>query len=295
MLMRAGTIVGLILAVTAADDATAADILPPLRVSAETSPARHNGERVLRIRSLLLRRVYGRLTVSCNGCPRWATPIRMTRPSPTSRRYTGMNWLLRGGRSIRITVERSGSVGRFVRLTIRGREGRLRLVYQDSGCLASRKPTRCAASEPGPTPGQSVPIQPPAPPAPAPASPPPRPPPRMAVATDDITINCTSTGQLCSPAYSRVVQTEGMLGLQFQNTDQACSELKVHVRLGNGQDAYVSEPLAAGKSFAYAFAPNVPAGTYTVVLQGEGMVSGCNTGQLYSWGGKLTITTTVPG
>jgi hypothetical protein len=172
--------------------ASAARVVPLPSVSATSGEAIQDGKMVVRVRTLLIQRLYGVrkhpkwLIVSCNRCQRLRTPIVKDYPTPTSKLFAGVNWLLREGRGFRVTVVRPGHVGRFVRLIARRRGARLRLSYRDSGCVDSRRRTvRCPRGSERVAPGRPVPQppsanQPSAPPPgeqPVVVAPPPPPPP----------------------------------------------------------------------------------------------------------------------
>jgi hypothetical protein len=132
------------------------------RVSAETTVTTYRGVSTLRVRSLLVRELHGTLRVTCNRCRRLTTKIRVTRPTTTSKRFAGVNWLLGRGRVIRVAVTRKGYTGRFLLLAARTR-GKRGLIFRTSGCLDRRRRTvRCPRGTPQPAPGAAVPAAPPA-------------------------------------------------------------------------------------------------------------------------------------
>lgn len=166
-----------LIAAFAVADARAA-ALPLPRVDGETDEIRSLGRPALVVRSFLVRRVHGKLTVRCNRCPRRVGPrTRLTRPSPTSRRFAGVNWILRGGRAVKVIVRRRGSIGRYLLVTAQRRKGQLVLGYKESGCL-NRYGNRviCPRGTPAPQPQQLVQSTPATPPPPAPGTAPPAPP-----------------------------------------------------------------------------------------------------------------------
>jgi len=132
---RLGFLVGLltftlIVSFTVAD--AQAPVLTVPRVKATTSVIRHQGHHALLLRSLLVTRVHGTIRVGCNKCLRRVGRYRETRPSRTSRRFSNVNWILLRGRAVRVTVVRRGWIGRYLLLTARRRNGRLRLGYKGS-------------------------------------------------------------------------------------------------------------------------------------------------------------------
>ncbi len=101
---------------------------------------------------------------------------------------------------------------------------------------------------------------------------------------------CTSQGQLCSPTVSYPVSTAGFLHVSYQ-ANRGCSSIMLHVIL-NGAEHWVSPPVAPDQDAGFTF-PRLPPGAYTLELQAEGIVGGCNTGRLLSWGGSVTIRTSA--
>jgi len=165
--------IGLIAGFAVADASAA--VVPLPRISPETEEIRSGGRPALVVRTLLVRRVHGKLTVSCNRCPREVGPTRRTRPNRTSRRFTGVNWILRRGRAVKLTVVRKDRIGRYLLLTAQRRKGRLDLGYKESGCLnRHRNRVLCPRGTPQPQPKLVVQPSPPAAPSPpAPGAPPP--------------------------------------------------------------------------------------------------------------------------
>lgn len=163
---RAGVLAVALVAAFAVADAVAATVPVP-RVSAQTETMRFRGSPTIVVRSLLVSRIHGRLTVSCHrGCRRLLGPHGEQRQSKTSKRFWGVNWILRAGRVVKVTVTRRGRLGRFLLLSAKRRNGRLRLVFKRSGCLnRHRKRIRCPRGRSQP-PGRVVPTPTTAPPNP---------------------------------------------------------------------------------------------------------------------------------
>ena len=114
------------------------------------------------VRSVLVRRIHGALRVSCNKCLRLVGRIRTTRPSRTSKRFSGVNWILSAGRVVKVSVKQPRRIGRFLLLSAKRRKGRLRLVYKESGCLNSRgAQRRCPSGTKAVPPASPVPVIPP--------------------------------------------------------------------------------------------------------------------------------------
>lgn len=161
-----------------------APVLTLPRVKATTSQIRHQGRPAVLLRSLLVTRIHGSLRVGCNKCLRRVGQSRDTRPSRTSRRFSNVNWILQGRRTVRVTVLRRGWIGRYLLLSARRHKGRLRLGYKASGCVNRRlRIVRCPRGTQPPKPPVVVPT--PAPPKPPPPPPPP-PPPVVAVCSDGL-------------------------------------------------------------------------------------------------------------
>jgi hypothetical protein len=177
---RSGMLTIALIAAFAVADAQAAVVALP-RVSAETEEIRSAGRPAMVLHSLLVRRVHGKLTVRCNRCRRLVGLIRVRRTSPTTKRYSGVNWILRGGRAVKLTVVRRGRIGRYLLLTAKRQDGLMILGYKASGCLdRHRNRVLCPRDVPPVQPGQVVPPQetlqqPTPPPPPQPVTPAPRP------------------------------------------------------------------------------------------------------------------------
>jgi len=189
---RASVLAALLIAAFAVADAAAA-VVPLPRIDATTKEIRSGDRAAIVVRTLLVRRIHGKLTVRCNRCRRVVGQIRIRRPSSTSKRFTGVNWILRGGRAVKVTVVRRGRIGRYLLLTAQRRNGRLDLAYKESGCLNRfRNRVLCPRGTPPPQPEQvvqSTPVTPtaPGPPPPAPPTAPsgPSAPPPPAASTSD--------------------------------------------------------------------------------------------------------------
>jgi hypothetical protein len=112
--------------------------------------------------------------------------------------------------------------------------------------------------------------------------------------TQTILVNCSSTGQLCTPAYSTPVTAPQAANLQVQFTVSAvhCSPIRVTFTVDGVSRAttpFIAPPLSVASTGAVDLGP-VSAGPHTLTVQAEGQVAGCNFGRLESWGGPLVIT-----
>jgi len=186
---RAAALTFALIAAFAVVEAQAA-VVPLPRLSAETHESRFGGRSVLVVRSMLVRRVHGSLSVRCNRCRRLVGRIRVSRPSATSKRFSGVNWILRGSRAVKVTVVRRDQIGRYLLLTAQRRKGRLGLAYKESGCLDGRRDRLLCprgtpqprmneavvplTPQPQPQTGQPVPSTPPPPPPTTPVAPAPK-------------------------------------------------------------------------------------------------------------------------
>ena len=113
-------------------------------------------------------------------------------------------------------------------------------------------------------------------------------------------VNCTSSGQLCSPAYSIPLKANTPIRVKFTANPYHCSSIRVHL-LVDGVEKHVSEwlgwpkapapfntlPLATGEIDL----GSVGSGNHTLGVQAEGQVSGCNKGVLGAWSGTVVFTT----
>jgi hypothetical protein len=101
--LRAGVLALALIAASAVAEARAA-VVPLPRLSAQTGESRSGGRPALVVRSMLVQRIHGSLSVRCNHCRRLVGRIRISRPSPTSKRFSGVNWILPGSRAVKVTV-----------------------------------------------------------------------------------------------------------------------------------------------------------------------------------------------
>jgi uncharacterized protein (TIGR03437 family) len=104
-----------------------------------------------------------------------------------------------------------------------------------------------------------------------------------------ISVTCTSTGQLCTPSYSTVINVPqpGVLNLTYTTPSDPCATWRVHfyadgVQLGTS--GFLPPGVMTGP-----IPDNVTAGNHTIMLQAEGQAGGCDTGTLAAWGGTLSI------
>jgi hypothetical protein len=104
-----------------------------------------------------------------------------------------------------------------------------------------------------------------------------------------IAITCTSSGQLCTPAFTTPVSTGGQLQVAYTASAGHCSNIAAHF-LVDGVELAVTPFLTPGQTSAtFTLSPVAP-GAHTLGVQGEGQVGGCNVGSLAGWGGSVQIT-----
>jgi hypothetical protein len=110
--------------------------------------------------------------------------------------------------------------------------------------------------------------------------------------TQNVLINCTSAGQLCSPPAQIPFSTPRAANLQLRLVlgPLACSPVRFFVSVDNAlriTTAFAATPGALLGPFDLG---NVTAGAHSVSLQGEGQTSGCNFGRVLSWAAEATLT-----
>lgn len=103
---------------------------------------------------------------------------------------------------------------------------------------------------------------------------------------------CTGDGQVCAPVFTTSVQTSGTLRVNFTASNKHCSDIRVRI-FTDPSSYYTAGPLGPGQSTGWFLLGPVPAGIALVNIEAEGIVGGCNSGQLSSWGGTLRVETSV--
>jgi hypothetical protein len=103
-------------------------------------------------------------------------------------------------------------------------------------------------------------------------------------------VDCSSSGQLCNNVFSQSVGTISNLRVQYVALSTHCSNVAAHI-LVDGVERAVTAFLTPGQASGFFNVGPVTAGSHVVTLQGEGVVSGCNTGTLQNWGGTMDVTT----
>jgi aerobic-type carbon monoxide dehydrogenase small subunit (CoxS/CutS family) len=111
--------------------------------------------------------------------------------------------------------------------------------------------------------------------------------------TGQFGVNCTSTGELCSPAEKLKfkLQHPGTLtSVKYTTAATHCSTVQVHVLL-NGHEVAKTGVLAAGAASEKLTTHIALAkGKNKLGFKAQGFVNGCNVGRVVSWGGAVTVT-----
>ena len=115
--------------------------------------------------------------------------------------------------------------------------------------------------------------------------------------TGQFVVNCTSSGQRCSPkkklAFS-LGRTGTLTSIRYTAAATHCSSTLLRVfrkgrqiaKTGRLEPGETSERLVTHIALAK--------GLTTLSFQAQGFVGGCNTGYVGSWGGKITVAVKVP-
>jgi hypothetical protein len=102
-------------------------------------------------------------------------------------------------------------------------------------------------------------------------------------------VDSPGAGQLSSGIYNHSVTTgAGPIEAEYTASPGHCSNVIMHFLLDGTEEA-VSGVLAAGASTGFVSLGTVAEGNHVVGLQAEGVVSGCNTGDLANWGGTGAV------
>jgi hypothetical protein len=131
-------------------------------------------------------------------------------------------------------------------------------------------------------------------------TPTPTPTPTVTPIVRNFTVTCTNSGQLCSPLFytSITVEAPSLLEVQYITASTHCASIRVHFWL-NGNKVFTSDFLgwrgvdSLPRATAFINLGVVPAGQHSLGLQGEGQVSGCNSGDVGSWGGAYALRVTL--
>ena len=115
--------------------------------------------------------------------------------------------------------------------------------------------------------------------------------------TGQFVVNCTSSGQRCSPPKRltfRLARAGTLTSLKYTTAATHCSALVLRV-FRSGRQIAKTGRLEAGESTERLVTRiGLAKGATTLSFQAQGFVGGCNTGFVGSWGGKITATVRVP-
>ena len=115
--------------------------------------------------------------------------------------------------------------------------------------------------------------------------------------TGQFVVNCTSSGQRCSPK-KKLTFTLGRNGtltlIKYTAAATHCSTILLRVFRKGRQIAKTGrlEPGETSERLVTQIA--LTKGVTTLGFQAQGFVGGCNTGYVGSWGGKITVSVKVP-
>jgi hypothetical protein len=105
-------------------------------------------------------------------------------------------------------------------------------------------------------------------------------------------ITAATCTQVSGPLYTVNVTTTGTLRVQYNASAGHCSDVRARIQV-DGIERGVTALLTAGQSSRFIDVGPESSCAHTVALQGEGRVSGCNTGTLAGWGGTMDVTTST--
>jgi hypothetical protein len=112
--------------------------------------------------------------------------------------------------------------------------------------------------------------------------------------TFPVSVTCAHSGETCTPTFSTPI-TVGVVGpiqLSFAFAPTACSDVEVIMSV-DSTPVFTTAFLTPGQNAMFTTG-SISAGAHTVALQGIGEVGGCNTGNLVSWAGTLTVSSASP-
>ncbi len=102
---------------------------------------------------------------------------------------------------------------------------------------------------------------------------------------------CTGGGQLCNNMATFTVDVSvagGAPRVRFHPGSYTCSNFRIHY-LVDGTEVTVTGFVGPGQTTGFFNLGPMSAGTHTVGMVAEGEVSGCNVGNLVSWGGRARV------
>lgn len=104
--------------------------------------------------------------------------------------------------------------------------------------------------------------------------------------TQSVSVNCTSDGQVCSPAASGSLSftNSSFVSVRFQTSAGHCSDVSVQFSGAiNGTTGF----LTAGAISPVIEERHFEAGDYSYTMAATGRTGGCNVGRLASWSGTV--------
>src|SRR5262245_54947253 len=114
--------------------------------------------------------------------------------------------------------------------------------------------------------------------------------------TGQFVVNCTSKGQVCSPAKKLQLtppKSGTVTSVRYTTPPTHSSAVAVQI-VRDGKVLATSPRLEAGvRSVQFNPHISVPKGTSNLKFRAKGFLGGCNTGRVGSWGGKITVTVTL--
>lgn len=115
--------------------------------------------------------------------------------------------------------------------------------------------------------------------------------------TGQFVVNCTSSGQRCSPK-KKLTFTLGRNGtltsIKYTAAATHCSSALLRVFRKGRQIAKTGRLEPGETSERLVTHIGLTKGVTTLRFQAQGFVGGCNTGYVGSWGGKITVAVKVP-
>jgi hypothetical protein len=101
---------------------------------------------------------------------------------------------------------------------------------------------------------------------------------------------CTSTGEVCSPAFTTSLLTQSLIEVQYTAAVTHCSDISVSISVDDGTPQQTAF-LPAGASSTFLTFSGLTPGMHTIAVQAIGEVMGCNIGRTLSWAGTLHVRT----
>ena len=116
--------------------------------------------------------------------------------------------------------------------------------------------------------------------------------------TGSFAVNCTSTGQICSPPKTlsfSLARAGKLTSVTYTTAATHCSSVALHVLRKGHQVATTGQLPPGQQTERLTTHVSLPKGSTTLGFQAQGFVGGCNAGRVLSWGGTVTVTVTIPG